>query len=465
MNYLSRSAVRVIVWSLIGTVVVLSTLFLVAYGQGYRFDFKKGKLVGGGLVLIDSLPSNASIYLDGEKISKKSATRLLLTPGTYSIRLVKNGYRDWGKTINVHSTRVSDLKYPLLIPNNITSRTIKSLDNEVEISESSPNNELVAFFEGGKTKAVRILNTKDDAITELYTFDKTLIQANAELESILWAPDNTHILLKIATNDRYRFILLNTKLTTEVLDLSAYIDSDSSNLLFRPNDWRDLYWKTPKAINKLNLSELKLTNVYDKSVQSFWIVENGLWVIESSKDKTQAFLLNERDVSMASTIDLPASKYTLQYAEYAQARYLLIFDTVQQSLSIYKSEHDNHYRLVRTFHGINQPLLVEGPNKRFILMHMQDQSVTYDFENERFDVFDDIYGPIVSATWYDEYHIVGVVQNTGFIIEFDGANKEDLFSVATSSSLHVAPNKEKIYSWSKAQVGEKFLLQVTQFRN
>ena len=46
-----------------GAVVVIGTIILIAYGSGYFYDFKTGRLVQRGLLLLDSTPGGATITL------------------------------------------------------------------------------------------------------------------------------------------------------------------------------------------------------------------------------------------------------------------------------------------------------------------------------------------------------------------------------------------------------------------
>src|SRR5687767_12305149 len=122
--------------------IVVVTVLLVTIGRGYFFDFRTGQLSGGGLVLLDSDPANAQVYLDGKDLRKNSPTRLTLKAGNYQMRLVRDGYRPWQKDLTVVTSEVTWAQYPFLLPNDITTQPLLDLPSPVVIKQSPDQNRL-----------------------------------------------------------------------------------------------------------------------------------------------------------------------------------------------------------------------------------------------------------------------------------------------------------------------------------
>lgn len=100
--------------------VILLVGFLTLVVMGYSFNLRG--LGGGGevverqgLVQISSLPTGATIYIDGEAplLFSTNASRTMLA-GEHEISLARGGFDGWKKTINVTEGMIYRLNYPRL---------------------------------------------------------------------------------------------------------------------------------------------------------------------------------------------------------------------------------------------------------------------------------------------------------------------------------------------------------------
>lgn len=94
----------------LGTVVflVLGTVIAVFYARGYRFAFQKDRirLAGTGLMVATSVPDGASIILNG-RLTSATNTTLNLPPGSYDVKILKDGYLPWAKKLSVQEEVVT----------------------------------------------------------------------------------------------------------------------------------------------------------------------------------------------------------------------------------------------------------------------------------------------------------------------------------------------------------------------
>ncbi len=73
---------------------------VVLYTAGYRLSFQTGRLLQTGLLSIESLPRGADIWVDEEKIGSRTPALVEnILPGDHRIRLAKDGYHVWEKTL------------------------------------------------------------------------------------------------------------------------------------------------------------------------------------------------------------------------------------------------------------------------------------------------------------------------------------------------------------------------------
>lgn len=85
------------------------------YIRGFRFDKTKGSIARTGLLVIDSTPDGAKVYLDDRLTSATDITITYLTPKTYKLKLVKEGFTAWEKDVEIKAdltTEVEAILFP-----------------------------------------------------------------------------------------------------------------------------------------------------------------------------------------------------------------------------------------------------------------------------------------------------------------------------------------------------------------
>lgn len=107
--------------------IIGTALAIIAYGRGYRFDFTNRALNSTGLVVVQSDPSGAQIFVNKELKTATQAT-LTLSPGWYDIVISKEGFQPWKKYVKVQGEVVNKID-ALLIPINpsLTALTVSGV--------------------------------------------------------------------------------------------------------------------------------------------------------------------------------------------------------------------------------------------------------------------------------------------------------------------------------------------------
>lgn len=104
-----RFLITILTILFIGIVAV----FAIYFSKGYTFSTSEKKLSGTGIISVTSTPDGASVYVDGHLTTATNATLSQLSPKTYEIKLVKEGFITWEKTIEVKEGLVSEIKATL----------------------------------------------------------------------------------------------------------------------------------------------------------------------------------------------------------------------------------------------------------------------------------------------------------------------------------------------------------------
>ena len=58
-----------------------------------------------GSIAIDSKPSNAVVYIDGEEVGKTPDTLRSIVPGTHEVKVRMDGYEVWNKLVNIKAEK------------------------------------------------------------------------------------------------------------------------------------------------------------------------------------------------------------------------------------------------------------------------------------------------------------------------------------------------------------------------
>lgn len=95
------------------TLAVLTGLILVSAGiivaiffaRGYQFDISKKSVTPTGILVATSDPDGAQVLIDG-KLKTATNTTINLEPGTYSVKIQKEGFTSWEKKIEIKKEEV-----------------------------------------------------------------------------------------------------------------------------------------------------------------------------------------------------------------------------------------------------------------------------------------------------------------------------------------------------------------------
>jgi hypothetical protein len=100
MNRTKRAILR---WSFIGAFLLVAPIVILATA-GYRFNLAKGGLERTGVIIVDSDPRGAAVYLNDRRLAPTTPTKAVrVFPGSYQLRLEKAGYRPWERDITIES--------------------------------------------------------------------------------------------------------------------------------------------------------------------------------------------------------------------------------------------------------------------------------------------------------------------------------------------------------------------------
>lgn len=185
-------------------VLLAGTTAVVFYGKGYRVFFDSGKpgFSETGLLVTTSQPNGAQVFINGHLTTATDNT-INLSPGTYKIKIVKQGYFSWEKTIKVEKEIVAKAD-ALLFPNAPKLESIT--DNGVINPVVDPSGSRLAFTvasSSARDNGIYILDMSTKPILTLQSSSKHVADDTFGFFSksnLSWSPDGQKLLATISAH-------------------------------------------------------------------------------------------------------------------------------------------------------------------------------------------------------------------------------------------------------------------------
>ena len=214
--------------------IVIATIIFILYGKGYRFGFdgKKIELSGTGLLVAKSVPDGAQVFLN-DNLTTATNNTINLSPKEYRVKIFKEGYFPWEKTIKIQKEVVSKAE-ALLFP------TAPKLESITDVGVSSmvidPSHTKIAFTvasESARRNGIYVLDmtsrpilTLQSAYTQI-SDDTFAILSGADLS---WSPDGREIIATVSAQAGDITYLLDAgSFNSSPTNITALLDTISAN--------------------------------------------------------------------------------------------------------------------------------------------------------------------------------------------------------------------------------------------
>lgn len=164
---------------------------LLFYTAGYRYNLKKASVEKFGTLIIDSSPSNADITINDRLTTETSpATFQELAPGWHRVRVSKEGYTTWEKTLEVRAERATFANRIHLFQASPTPQLIA--EGDVRQLASAPDGESLLALEALSASGTRAFFVQPRGKLG----DETrLSDAMSDTTEIRWQKDGRAVLL------------------------------------------------------------------------------------------------------------------------------------------------------------------------------------------------------------------------------------------------------------------------------
>ncbi|MDO4753064.1 MAG: PEGA domain-containing protein [Candidatus Saccharibacteria bacterium] len=274
-----RQSLRIIISEVIMVIAVIVTVLILGFvvsGYWLNSDFK---IERQGLLQIYSMPTGADIEIDNSPSSwlQRTNTSKTLSAGEHTIKLSKEGYDTWSRTINITEGLLYRLHYPRLFLKNRSHET--AFESSANFASITPDRNTMLL--ANNTTEWQLFNLDSDSVkpmtlnlSEILPFASRATDATAGLfagsiTSSKWANDNEHLLLKIESNGETNWLLLNVKNPNSSINLTKEFNANFSNLEISDQSANYLLGVIDNNLRRIDVQAKQISSILVPDLISF----------------------------------------------------------------------------------------------------------------------------------------------------------------------------------------------------
>lgn len=284
---------------------------LLFYLQGYRYNQDKGKIERTGALVVESVPEEAKVIVNGELNKRPTPVALQsLQAGDYEVAVELAGFQPWKKTLNVKPSRVTftgkiRLWSPAQ-PGDLVSNTA-----EAETFPSPDGEHLLYRLHGGLSAGLWLMNLASG---------KTVLLARPSAETtatLAWSPSSRQILSYYQNDAKHS--------QPEIYDLADASwetvnlpDSLSPRLVRWGEDDHLLYAATNDELYQWNRRTNSTRLVWRQAVSDFRLHDDLIFALTRSQGGTTQLTVLNRNNLQAVPLEQPPQ--LAEHASFLEAR-------------------------------------------------------------------------------------------------------------------------------------------------
>lgn len=432
--------VRLLVTETIMVMVIIVTAIILTFvAMGYNLD-KNGELGQSGLVQLRSFPSGASITIDGGTILPRTTTSRMLSAGDHVIKLTKDGYDSWEKTVTSESGRLIKLEYMRLFYQDRTPEVMKEYDGELAFFVPAPNRDYAVLIRKNNNRWSYLDLRGDDAASTELNLSELL--TGLEIRTVSWNENSDKVLVSAERVNETEWLLVNVKNPSESVNISKEFAMNFSDVRFMTDSGDKLIALQDGNLRTIEMSGKTVSQVLASTVKKYDFVGENIVYLDA---KNQLGFISGSNAAIVAEFD-GNTLVNVAVSDYIGNKYLTI--TENDKLTIYKGDFPSSERTLQDLEVIVEETIAFTPNKlgiygnnELIVAREGKRIVVFDVEASRLHQFE---LDTDDAFLIDGYNIGEIVNGELFVMDFDGTNKRDL-TMANSNALITRNNKWLYY--------------------
>jgi hypothetical protein len=451
--------------------ISFATLLLAYLANGYDVDRTTGQVIQNGLIYVDSRPGGAVVYVNDVRQRGTTDSRLVLPAGYHNLRIEREGYRSWNRTLQLEGGSLRQITYPRLIPTELTTNLGSALRSEpISALQSIDRRWIVMSFADAPLQLnifdTRISSDSQTIIPVPITLPSTIVPlpTNGTIEFMEWADDNKHFIAKYSNSETVNYLLVNREQPEEAQNLSRLFGDSSYEISLqdRKPDKFFVYQASTQTLLTASLSNgvssvplVAKARAY-KTFGRDWV----LYITDSGEEGLVQARFKRGDKDFLLKKIKTSDKYLLQLAKLENSPIIGISSLKENRITVYKDPElflsnnpDASIPVAATVLRVESPIdLRISSDASTITAYGQDNFASHEFKADRSYNFK-IDRPVDISRelrWIDGQHFLINSEGIQVMIDFDGSNVQELVSSVPVLGSFYSSDFKFMYSFSPA---------------
>jgi hypothetical protein len=431
------------------------------YSFGYRYDLREGETVQTGAIVVKVNIKSADIYINDNLYKNNRTLGNLfndfikiesLSPGTYNIRVEKEGYFDWKKNAEVRSGYVTEFKNIVLVKSHYDEdvlldelETGDSLDlysNSVWVSNDE--NKIAYVGKNGEKLNLLVFDLKDKEKRAIVGLNRLFRnnKGNYGFDNVIWSDNDKKIMVKISSSSDVFWYLIDLENKGKMYNLSTIFEK---NQLVK-NKW-DFYFKNDflfyiknSTLYRFDYAKLVSKKILE-NVSGFLIEGNYIYYL-STKDNS-LHLMDRKNPLFSRTVFKMPEEFNSRLLSKIVKSNRNVYLILSSSGKLYLVNEDS--KIIFTNSSVKDAYFSNG-GKRIIYYNDHEISVYYieekvsqpskkKFTNELITR----YSKNISSIYLfkDEEHLFYKEGNVLKFTELDNRDKRNVFDILESDNNNI----------------------------
>lgn len=352
----------VLLISIVSISIILLTIIISLVARGYKINLKQGTiLTATGILSATSDPKGASVYLDDKLVTATDNT-INLSPNTYTVKIIKDGYLPWEKVVQIKKETVYQTNTQLF--RSVPDLKPITYTGAINPAVSPDNTKIVYAIASASASIDNGLYLIELNNTFSLNFNRnTPKQLSQNLSNINWSeftfqfsPNSRQIL---ATNSEknisYLISIDSTVNPKNLYDVTATLPTIQ-------NDWKD-------QLDQLTSS--KMAKI-PKELQPY-VSTASAQDLQFSTDEEKILFLAQQDGNLESNIITPPPAQSTQ----TQSR-----NIIQGNYYVYDTKDDTNF-FIASQEEISNPSWLDGSNNILFSQGENIKVSDYDGTNQQ----------------------------------------------------------------------------------
>jgi hypothetical protein len=406
---------------------------VVLYTAGYRLNFDTGQLVRTGLFYVTSIPKNASISINDETTESTPGFVQNLIPRDYQVKLAKDGYHDWNKTLPIYSNETTFIEDITLFLNTKPSSLVQA---DIVKSAVSPDQVIMAYLIS--TESWLELWTYNIETEEQLLLNRYIDSPNENI-TFSWSTDGERLLIEHEQTTNTSYLVIDKNGNSRI-EMSEATEETVEHAWWHPEDPLVVLFYSPTETFQYRISTGQVTEIYTGPTLA--TTDEGQAVLIQNVDNATSVFRSVNDHTTLLAY-LPLGEYELLPASWP---HLLLHEPDKERLILIDIQQDSQPILLDA-DASGATWATDGSGR---LLYYNDFEVhIYDPTGHTDELLVRISEPTLSAAWHPEGNAVLACRSSGlYAIELDWRDQRNIYQLSNGadlSSLLITKNGQTAY--------------------